>query len=54
MTQTTYSKETLELLEDVVDETEAKEFIETHGEQAFIYHYETVVRLFDQYEIESD
>ena len=53
MTQTTYSKETLELLEDVVDETEAKEFIETHGEQVFIDHYETVVRLFDQYEIEA-
>tara|TARA_B100000614_G_C14511891_1_gene478913 strand:- start:1001 stop:1390 length:390 start_codon:yes stop_codon:yes gene_type:complete len=53
MTQTTYSKETLELLEDVVDETEAKEFIETHGEQAFIDHYETVVGLFDHYEIEA-
>ena len=53
MTQTTYSKETLELLEDVVSESEAKEFIETHGEQAFIDHYETVVGLFDHYEIEA-
>ena len=53
MTQTTYSKETLELLEDVVDETEAKEFIETHGEQAFIDHYETYVALFDHYQINA-
>ena len=53
MTQTTYSKETLELLEDVVDETEAKEFIETHGEQAFIDHYETYVSLFDHYQINA-
>ena len=53
MTQTTYSKETLELLEDVVSESEAKEFIETHGEQAFIDHYETYVSLFDQYQIDA-
>ena len=53
MTQTTYSKETLELLEDVVSEGEAKEFIETHGEQAFIDHYETYVALFDQYQIDA-
>ena len=53
MTQTTYSKETLELLEDVVDESEAKEFIETHGEQAFIDHYETYVALFDHYQINA-
>tara|TARA_B100000927_G_C16365677_1_gene429349 strand:- start:458 stop:847 length:390 start_codon:yes stop_codon:yes gene_type:complete len=53
MTQTTYSKETLELLEDVVSESEAKEFIETHGEQAFIDHYETYVALFDQYQIDA-
>jgi len=53
MTQTTYSKETLELLEDVVSESEAKEFIETHGEQAFVDHYETYVSLFDQYQIDA-
>ena len=53
MTQTTYSKETLELLEDVVSESEAKEFIETHGEQAFVDHYETYVALFDQYQIDA-
>ena len=53
MTETTYSKETLELLEDVVSEGEAKEFIETHGEQAFIDHYETYVALFDQYQIDA-
>ena len=53
MTETTYSKETLELLEDVVSESEAKEFIETHGEQAFIDHYETYVALFDQYQIDA-
>ena len=53
MTQTTYSKETLELLEDVVSEGEAKEFIETHGEQAFVDHYETYVSLFDQYQIDA-
>ena len=53
MTETTYSKETLELLEDVVSESEAKEFIETHGEQAFIDHYETYVSLFDQYQIDA-
>ena len=53
MTETTYSKETLELLEDVVSEGEAKEFIETHGEQAFVDHYETYVALFDQYQIDA-
>ena len=53
MTQTTYSKETLELLEDVVDETEAKEFIETHGEKAFVDYYESYVALFDQYQIDA-
>ena len=53
MTQTTYSKETLELLEDVVDETEAKEFIETHGEKAFIDYYESYVALFDHYQIDA-
>ena len=53
MTQTTYSKETLELLEDVVSEGEAKEFIEIHGEQAFVDHYETYVALFDQYQIDA-
>ena len=53
MTQTTYSKETLELLEDVVDEIEAKEFIETHGEKAFVDYYESYVALFDQYQIDA-
>ena len=53
MTQTTYSKETLELLEDVVDESEAKEFIETHGEKAFVDYYESYVALFDQYQIDA-
>ena len=53
MTETTFSKETLELLEDVVSESEAKEFIEKHGEKAFVDHYETYVELFDQYQIDA-
>ena len=51
MTQTTFSKETLDLLEDVVSEVEAMEFIKEHGEKAFVDHYETYVELFDQYQI---
>ena len=51
MTETTLSKETLELLEDVVDETDAREFIEKHGEKEFVDHYETYVQLQDDYSI---
>ena len=53
MTETTLSKETLELLEDVVDETDAREFIEKHGEKEFVDHYETYVQLQDNYDVEA-
>ena len=51
MTEATFSKETLELLDGIPCENEALEFIKEHGEKAFVDHYETYVELFDQYQI---
>ena len=51
MTETTFTEETLELLEDCPCEQDALDFIKAHGEKAFVDHFETYVMLFDQYQI---
>jgi len=48
-TTTTFSDETLELLEEVIDRDDALEFIEEHGEQSFINSYEDYVRMIDEF-----
>ena len=49
----TYNKETLELLEDVLDREDAEEFIKVHGEKNFFYYYEEYVQLIDDYSEEA-
>ena len=51
MTETTFTEETLELLNDCPCEQDALDFIKAHGEKAFVDHFETYVMLFDQYQI---
>ncbi len=51
MTETTFTEETLELLEDCPCEQDALDFIKAHGEKAFVDNFETYVMLFDQYQI---
>ena len=46
-----FSEETQELLEDSPCKQDALDFIEAHGEKAFVDHFETYVELFDQYQI---
>ncbi len=49
----TYTKETLELLEDVLDREDAEEFIKEYGEKNFFYYYEEYVQLIDDYSEEA-
>ena len=49
----TYTKETLELLEDVIDREDAEEFIKEYGEKNFFYYYEEYVQLIDDYSEEA-
>ena len=49
----TYNKETLELLEDVIDREDAEEFIKEYGEKNFFYYYEEYVQLIDDYSEEA-
>ena len=51
MTETTFTEETLELLNDCPCEQDALDFIEAHGEPAFLDHFETYVMLIDQFQI---
>ena len=43
--------EVQEAIEDCPCEQDARDFIEKHGEKAFLDHFETYVMLFDQYQI---
>ena len=49
----TYNKETLELLEDVLDREDAEAFIKEYGEKNFFYYYEEYVQLIDDYSEEA-
>jgi len=49
----TYTKETLELLEDVCDKEDAEAFIKVYGEKNFFYYYEEYVQLIDDYSEEA-
>ena len=49
----TYNKETLELLEDVLDREDAEEFIKEYGEKDFFHYYEEYVQLIDDYSEEA-
>lgn len=49
----TYTKETLELLEDVCDKEDAEAFIKEYGEKNFFYYYEEYVQLIDDYSEEA-
>ena len=49
----TYTKETLELLEDVIDREDAEAFIKEYGEKDFFYYYEEYVQLIDDYSEEA-
>ena len=49
----TYTKETLELLEDVIDREDAEAFIKEYGEKNFFYYYEEYVQLIDDYSEEA-
>ena len=49
----TYTKETLELLEEVYDREDAEEFIKEYGEKNFFYYYEEYVQLIDDYNEEA-
>ena len=49
----TYTKETLELLEDVCDREDAEAFIKEYGEKDFFYYYEEYVQLIDDYSEEA-
>ena len=49
----TYTKETLELLEDVIDREDAEAFIKEYGEKDFFHYYEEYVQLIDDYSEEA-
>ena len=49
----TYTKETLELLEDVCDKEDAEAFIKEYGEKNFFYYYEEYVQLIEDYSEEA-
>ena len=49
----TYTKETLELLEDVCDKEDAEAFIKEYGEKDFFHYYEEYVQLIDDYSEEA-
>ena len=49
----TYTKETLELLEDVIDREDAEAFIKVYGEKNFYHYYEEYVQLIDDYSEEA-
>jgi len=49
----TYTKETLELLEEVYDKEDAEAFIKVYGEKNFYHYYEEYVQLIDDYSEEA-
>tara|TARA_B100000900_G_scaffold186241_1_gene157882 strand:- start:228 stop:608 length:381 start_codon:yes stop_codon:yes gene_type:complete len=49
----TYTKETLELLDEVYDKEDAEAFIKVYGEKNFYHYYEEYVQLIDDYSEEA-